>query len=56
VALAAMAAGLSYERLVGRIVDSAVQRYKLLRPPRGPNAAASTPPTAKLEVVDGAKR
>lgn len=51
VALAAMAAGLSYERLVGRIVDSAVQRYKLLRPPRGANA----PPATKLEVVDGAK-
>lgn len=45
VALAAMAAGLSYERLVGRIVDSAVQRYKLLRPPR----PSTAPP--KLEVV-----
>ena len=53
VALAAMAAGLSYERLVGRIVDSAVQRYKLLRPPRGRQAAATRP---RHEARGGGRR
>ena len=47
VALAAMAVGMSYERLIGRIVDSAVQRYRLDRP----RAQTSEKPSQSLHVV-----